>query len=105
MYLLYWIVHGCHALSSSASLWEQGSEAFINDSKYVYMKGNAHQIRPFLNNAYAMSGYHPALMKYGLVFEDYCHLSFSRISELCGFVNVVHNEERKEEKKKKAKSK
>ena len=92
--------NGSHALSSKASTWKKGSNIFINDSKYVYMKGNASQIRKFLNNAYAMSSYHPTLMKYGLVFEDYCHLSFSRINDLCGFVYLIHKEEQKEKPKK-----
>jgi hypothetical protein len=92
--------NGTHALSSKASAWKKGSNIFINDSKYVYMKGNAYQIKTFLNNAYAMSGYHPTLMKYGLVFEDYCHLSFTRINDLCGFVYLIHKEEEKEKPKK-----
>jgi hypothetical protein len=57
--------------------------------------------RSYLNNLYAMCGFHPTLTMHGLKYEEYCHLSFSAITVLCQKINVLNKLKRSEASKKK----
>ena len=89
--------NGNHIYTSKDPLCIQARTVF--KTKFPHVKDK--EWRKYLNNLYAMCGFHPTLTMHGLKYEEYCHLSFSAIDMLCSKINGLNKLKRSEANKKK----